>query len=169
MRRRYSRATALENIKRLREAIPNASFTTDLMVGFPGEEEDDFLDTLSFVREAGFLACHVFAYSGRRGTVAVNLPGQVSPQVKRERSDRLIREAARIGEEALRRHLKLRDLIPAVIESRDGEYYAAHSDSFVELRIPYTGEELTGAEALVRVVRTEGNVAFGEIAEIKNN
>ena len=66
MRRRYNRAVALENIRRLKEYIPSACFTTDLMVGFPGEEEEDFLETLRFVSEAGFIDCHVFAYSKRK-------------------------------------------------------------------------------------------------------
>ena len=163
MRRRYTRATALENIKRLKALIPNACFTTDLMVGFPTETEEDFLDTVSFAREVGFISCHVFAYSGRKGTAAVEMKEQVSAEVKRERSERLISEAQRIADEAIRRHVEKRASLPAVIENRAGEYWCAHSDSYVELRVSDSPKISSGMEALIKVTRIENNIAYGEI------
>ena len=163
MRRRYSRSQALENIKRLREAIPNALFTTDLMVGFPGEDENDFLDTVSFAREAQFLDCHVFAYSGRKNTPAVKMPGQIPPDVKHQRSERLIAEAKAIGAQALKDHIGARDVLPCIVESRSTFGIIARSDSYVEVRIADGADVQIGSEISVRIIGTDGNAAIGMI------
>jgi tRNA-2-methylthio-N6-dimethylallyladenosine synthase len=91
MRRTYSRERYLELVGRLREAIPDLSLTTDLIVGFPGEREDDFAETLSLVEEVGYDGAYTFLYSPRPGTEAAEtLPDDVSPEVKRERIGRLV-------------------------------------------------------------------------------
>jgi tRNA-2-methylthio-N6-dimethylallyladenosine synthase len=91
MRRTYSRDRYLELVGRLRDAIPDLSLTTDLIVGFPGETEEDFADTLSLVEEVGYDGAYTFLYSPRPGTeAAANLPDDVPPEVKRERIGRLI-------------------------------------------------------------------------------
>jgi tRNA-2-methylthio-N6-dimethylallyladenosine synthase len=91
MRRTYSRERYLDLVGRLREAIPDLSLTTDLIVGFPGEREDDFAETLSLVEEVGYDGAYTFLYSPRPGTEAAEtLPDDVSPEVKRERIGRLV-------------------------------------------------------------------------------
>ena len=74
----------------MRAAIPDLAITTDLIVGFPGETEEDFAQTLSLVEEAGFDGAFTFVYSPRYETEAASLPGQVPEEVKRERIERLI-------------------------------------------------------------------------------
>ena len=164
MRRRYTRRTALENIRYLKKLIPNATFTTDLMVGFPGEGEEDFLDTVSFAREAGFIDCHVFAYSGRRGTPAVSMPGQVPPEVKKDRSERLIAAVKEISAEAVEAHVRERKTLSVVVESRSGDNLLSHSDSYVEVVIEgESTDEACGKICDVMITRTEGNKAFGKL------
>jgi tRNA-2-methylthio-N6-dimethylallyladenosine synthase len=91
MRRTYSRERYLDLVGRLREAIPDLSLTTDLIVGFPGEREDDFAETLSLVEEVGYDGAYTFLYSPRPGTEAAEtLPDDVPPEVKRERIGRLV-------------------------------------------------------------------------------
>ncbi len=90
MRRGYTSAQYLERVRALRAAVPDVSITTDLIAGFPGETEEDFEQTLDLVREAAFDAAFTFVYSPRRGTAAADLPGQVPPDVRRERVERLI-------------------------------------------------------------------------------
>ncbi len=91
MRRTYSRARYLDLVGRLRESIPDLSLTTDLIVGFPGETEEDFAETLSLVEEVAYDGAYTFLYSPRPGTeAATTLPDDVSPEVKRERIGRLI-------------------------------------------------------------------------------
>ena len=89
MRRRYSTESFLETLRQFRRRIANPAFTTDVIVGFPGETEAEFQQTLDFCREAGFMKIHIFPFSPREGTPAVDFPDQIPPQVKKERLGRL--------------------------------------------------------------------------------
>jgi threonylcarbamoyladenosine tRNA methylthiotransferase MtaB len=95
MNRRYTRGAYLEKVARLRELIPDISLTTDIIVGFPGETEDEWRQTLDFVEQARFGHIHIFAFSPREGTKAATLPGPVSREIQRERSQQLHELAAR--------------------------------------------------------------------------
>src|SRR5207245_2771281 len=84
MRRTYSRERYLRLVGELRGAIPGLALTTDLIVGFPGEREDDFRETLEAVEEVGFDSAFTFVFSPRRGTEAATMPGQVPDELKAE-------------------------------------------------------------------------------------
>ena len=90
MRRSYRRDKYLGIIERVRAAMPDAAITTDIIVGFPGETDDDHLATMDVVREARFAGAFTFQYSKRPGTPAADLPDQVPPDVVRDRYDRLV-------------------------------------------------------------------------------
>ncbi len=90
MNRPYGRKEYLSLSGRLRAAVPDINLTTDIIAGFPGETERDFLDTLGLVRDAGLSRVHAFRYSPRPGTAAAAMPDQVPEKVRRERSARLI-------------------------------------------------------------------------------
>jgi tRNA-2-methylthio-N6-dimethylallyladenosine synthase len=90
MSRRYTREDYLALVDRIRRRVPEAAFSTDLIVGFPGETEEDFEETLSLVREARFDSAFTFAYSPRTGTPAARSPDQVPAEVKQDRLTRLI-------------------------------------------------------------------------------
>src|SRR6059036_3397427 len=90
MRRTYSRERYLRLVDELRAAIPDLALTTDLIVGFPGETEEEFEATVSAVEEVGYDGAFTFVYSPRQGTEAASLPGQVPEEVKRKRIERLI-------------------------------------------------------------------------------
>lgn len=85
MNRRYTREHYLSIVQRLREAVPDIEFTTDIIVGFPGETEEAFNDTMSLVKEVGFAAAFTFAYSPRQGTVAARMEDQIPDPVKKQR------------------------------------------------------------------------------------
>jgi len=89
MRRRYSIAKFLGKLDRMRERLPDPAFTTDVIVGFPGETDAEFEQTLGACRTAGFMKIHIFPFSARRGTPAATFPNQVSPEVRKARCDRL--------------------------------------------------------------------------------
>ncbi len=135
MKRRYNVRGALENIDRLRQIFPSAQFTTDIMVGFPGETEEDHERTKELIRKVRFLDVHVFAFSPREGTPAATYDGQVDEAVKRRRSAELIALKNEVREDVLRNICDSREPMVAVLESLDGGAYTAHSDSFVELRV----------------------------------
>jgi tRNA-2-methylthio-N6-dimethylallyladenosine synthase len=106
MRRTYTRERYLELAARMRAAIPDLALGTDIIVGFPGETEDDFRETLAVVEEVGFDSAFTFVYSPRHGTDAAAMAGQIPDEVKRDRIERLVelvqrvaaeRNAARVG------------------------------------------------------------------------
>ncbi len=90
MRRTYSRERYLDRVALIREHVPDCSLTTDIIVGFPGESEDDFNQTLELAEEVGYDAAFTFIYSPRRGTEAATLPNQIPHEVKVERMGRLV-------------------------------------------------------------------------------
>jgi len=89
MRRRYSVKRFLEKIEKMRERLDHPAFTTDLIVGFPGETEQDFEQSLAVCRQVGFMKVHVFPFSARTGTKAAEFPNQVAPHQIRERVNRM--------------------------------------------------------------------------------
>lgn len=99
MNRGYTKEGYLELVKEIRKLIPEAAITTDIMVGFPGETEAEFEETLDLVRQACFDQAYTFIYSPRRGTPAATMPGQVTREVKKRRFQELVRLQDRISRE----------------------------------------------------------------------
>jgi tRNA-2-methylthio-N6-dimethylallyladenosine synthase len=97
MRRTYNRDRYLQLVEELRTSIPDLALTTDLIVGFPGETEAEFEETISAVEEVGFDGAFTFVYSPRAGTEAAAMPEQISEEVKRERIERLIAVVQRVA------------------------------------------------------------------------
>ena len=99
MNRRYTREQYLELVAKLRDAVPGIALTTDIIVGFPGETEEDFLQTLDIVEKVRYDSAFTFIYSPRKGTPAAEMPDQVDEEVKKERIYRLIDLQNRISGE----------------------------------------------------------------------
>ncbi len=97
MNRNYTREEYLEIVKVLRGNDPHYGITTDIIVGFPGENDDDFADSMNMVGEACFLKVHAFQYSKRKGTPAARMDNQIAPEIKKSRSAALIAEADRVS------------------------------------------------------------------------
>ncbi|WP_367925380.1 tRNA (N(6)-L-threonylcarbamoyladenosine(37)-C(2))-methylthiotransferase MtaB [uncultured Ruthenibacterium sp.] len=93
MRRVYTTDEYRSVVQKLRKAFPSATFTTDIIVGFPGETDAEFAETIAFVHEIGFLKVHVFSYSRRFGTPAYDMPNQIDESIKAERNHILQKEA----------------------------------------------------------------------------
>lgn len=157
MKRRYRAAFALEAMERLRAALPRVEFTTDMMVGFPGETEENFEETLAFSEKAAFLAMHVFAYSKRKGTPAALYPNQVPEDVKRERSSRLIALGERMRQKRLLAMIERKEPLHVLFEARHGNRFYGHSDEFAEVALE-TGEDLHGRFLTVMPKREENGI-----------
>ena len=163
MKRRYSRKMALENIEHIRRNIKNAAFTTDIMVGFPGETEEDFLDTVSFVREARFLDAHVFAYSKRKNTPAESFPDQVPEDIKRKRSEDLIRVVKEVRNDVLSDIVLSGEALAVIFEEkRDGRLWYGHASTFAEV-VAESEDNLHGVEKSVIPLRLENGLIYGKI------
>jgi tRNA-2-methylthio-N6-dimethylallyladenosine synthase len=99
MRRTYSRERYLKLVGALRDGIPDLALTTDIIVGFPGETEDDFRETMEVVAEVGFDGAFTFVYSPRAGTDAAVMPDQIPDEIKRDRIERLVELVQRLAAE----------------------------------------------------------------------
>ena len=164
MKRRYNIEMVYDVIDEIRKNIKGATFTTDLMVGFPGESEEDFLETVEFVRRAKLLDAHVFAYSRREGTPAACYENQVPEAIKRERSERLIAVKNEVRDALLDAIVSLGEPISVIAEAQgDDGYYTAHSDTYVEVKFLSSCNSLSGEMLSVKPIRREGGIIFGEI------
>lgn len=151
MKRKYNRKMALAGIENLRKSIPDVMFTTDVIVGFPGETEEDFEQTLDFARRARFLMIHVFPYSKRKGTPAASMPGQIPEPVKHERLLRLSKLEAEIRKEMLDELTGSR--VEVLFETFEDHAAAGHTGNFVEVEVPAKA----GLHGTLGTVLIEGN------------
>ena len=135
MNRHGGSALIRETVKKLRERVPDIVLRTTAMVGFPGESEEDFLETVSFAREARFIDAHVFAYSRREGTPAAYYEGQIPEDVKKQRSRTLIAVKNEVRDEVLSQIVAKGETLSVVLEAYENGRYSAHSDSFVEVAV----------------------------------
>ena len=162
MKRRYNRKMALDNIRHIREMMPGVMLTADLMVGFPGETEEDFLDTMRFVSEAKLLDAHVFAYSKRAGTPAAEYDGQIPEDIKHRRSAALIAECQRVRDEILSDVVREGNPLSVILETSKGRVYQGHSDSYIEV-VTESDTDLRGRLVSVMPTHHENGKIYGEI------
>lgn len=139
MRRKYNSEMALSAIERMKSALPGVTFSCDMIVGFPGETEEDFIETVEFCRKVRFLHLHIFPYSRRGGTEAEKMPDQVPENVKHERAAELERIGSEIKTELLCDYVSAHstDTSPVYVlaeKSRQG-LTSGHSEHFVEVKI----------------------------------
>ena len=160
MRRKYNADMAMRAIELIREYIPNAQFTTDVIVGFPGETDEDFEETMRFAKAARFLMIHVFPYSKRKGTLAAQMKDQVPPEIKKERAARLSALASEIRAEILSGQIG--KTYPVLFETyRDGVAHG-HTASFIEVSVN-ADRSLTDMILDVKIVSVENNACVGVI------
>ncbi len=162
MRRKYSAERAMEKLEALRAAIPGVMFTTDIIVGFPGETEEDFLETLEFVRKAKFLKLHVFPFSPRRGTAAEKMPCPVPENVKHERSVRLIGEGELIRNEVVKEYVAQNPTDTVLFEADTNGLHSGHTANYIEVKTPLCGIS-PGTLHTVRFTCVKDGTAYGEI------
>jgi tRNA-2-methylthio-N6-dimethylallyladenosine synthase len=149
MRRTYSRERYLDLVGRIRAAIPDLALTTDLIVGFPGETDADFLETLEVVEEVGFDGAFTFVFSPRQGTEAATMPEQVPEPVKHERIERLV--------EAVQR----------VTHARNQERVGGVEEVLVEGASRTAPELLRGRTRRNTTVNFRGTAAPGELVQVR--
>ncbi len=140
MRRKYNADMALAAAERMKAACPDVTFSADIIVGFPGETDEDFRETLEFCRKVRFLHLHIFPYSKRAGTEAAVMEEQVPEQVKRERASILEAEGKRISDELTEQYItdhgeSTGRPVHVLIEKNVGKDSSGHSEHFVEVKI----------------------------------
>ena len=136
MKRKYNSTQALAAIERLRAAMPGVQLTTDIIVGFPGETEEDFAATMDFARRARFLMIHVFPYSKRAGTPATSMPDQIPNAVKKQRVAALSALATDIRGELLDELIGKKQPVSVLFETFEDGMAIGHTPDFIEMRVP---------------------------------
>ncbi len=162
MKRKYNAQMAKENICRLRRAIPEAELTTDFIVGFPGESEADFAETMDFAASAEFLQMHIFPYSRRAGTVAATMKDQVAGNIKRRRAA----ELAALGKELCQKRLSaaIGTRTEVLFETFEEGLAIGHTASFFEVEAP-SPVPLHSVLCSVRILSLNGDRLVAEILD----
>ena len=161
MKRKYDTARYLQSVELLKEAFPGCAITTDMIVAFPGETEEEFACSLEFIRKCAFADMHIFPYSRRPGTPADKMPGQHNNAVKEARS----RAAIAVAEEmsAAYRESLIGSVQQVLFEEPEGEYYTGHAPNYVKFYVP--GEDLHNEIRSVRVTGRWRDGVLGPIVE----
>ncbi len=153
MKRKYNREQVLSHVAYLKSVMPKVTFTCDIIVGFPGETEEDFLDTMDIAEKIDFLHMHIFPFSPREGTPAEKMPNQIPEELKRERARRLHTLGKTLSDARYRRAIG--ETRSVLFESREGEYFFGHAEDMLEVKMK-TDEHLQGQIFTVRLVDYDG-------------
>jgi len=131
MKRKYDTARYLESVCLLKETFPDCAITTDMIVAFPGETEEEFAESLAFIEKCGFADMHIFPYSRRPGTPADKMPGQLDNATKETRS----RVACAVAEKmsVTYRQNMIGKVYPVLFEEREGAYFIGHTPNYVKV------------------------------------
>ena len=161
MNRHYTPEEYREIVHNLRAAFPNSAITTDIMVGFPGETEEEFTESLAFEQEIGFAKAHVFVYSRRPGTAAAKAPDQVTPEDGESRSRRMIRAAGETRKTFLGRQVGRRE--PVLFErALETGVYEGYTENYTPVRAA-CGSDLSGRIVPVDLTEASDDFCFGKI------
>ncbi|MGD6967217.1 tRNA (N(6)-L-threonylcarbamoyladenosine(37)-C(2))-methylthiotransferase MtaB [Rossellomorea vietnamensis] len=162
MRRKYTMEFFAERIEKLKKALPCLAVTSDVIVGFPGETEEEFMETYNFIKEHKFSELHVFPYSKRTGTPAARMTDQIDEDIKNERVHRLIELSNQLAKEyASRFEEEVLEVIPEEVYKEDpaSGLYVGYTDNYLKVVFP-ASEEMVGK--LVKVKITKAGYPYNE-------
>lgn len=140
MNRKYTTQIYRDAVATLRKYYPEASFTTDVIVGFPGETDEEFVKTYEFLKEIDFYRLHVFKYSPRRGTVAEKMPNQIDGNKKEERSNKLIE----LSNNTENKHNKnyIDKTVKVLFEEFEDGFFKGHTTNYMMVKVAGSEEQL---------------------------
>ncbi|PLT34651.1 tRNA (N(6)-L-threonylcarbamoyladenosine(37)-C(2))-methylthiotransferase MtaB [Bacillus sp. V5-8f] len=162
MRRKYTMAFFADRLNKLKKALPGLAITSDVIVGFPGETEEEFMDTYNFIKEHKFSELHVFPYSKRTGTPAARMEDQIDEEVKNERVHRLIFLSDQLAKEyASEFEGEVLEVIPEerFEEKPESGLYVGYTDNYLKVVFP-ANEQMVGE--IVKVKITKAGYPYNE-------
>ena len=164
MNRRYTREKYLDEIKMLRSYFPDTEVTTDIIVGFPGETEDDYLQTEALVKEVDFASAFTFVYSKRQGTKAADMPDQIPEDIQKDRIMRLVELVNSLTRKKSEKYLgKTVEILCEDYDEKKGLYLGR--DEFGRMGYFTSEEDMIGKFVMLRVTKANGISLFGEITK----
>jgi tRNA-2-methylthio-N6-dimethylallyladenosine synthase len=164
MNRKYDKEKYLSLVEKLKQEIPDLSLTTDIIVGFPGETEEDFLETMDVVERADYDTAFTFIYSKRSGTPAASKPDQVPEDVVKDRFDRLLKLVQTRGHIRSSRFLGTTQEVLIEDESRDAGILTGRTEHNLLVHFPGSRDQI-GTFAQVKLTESHGFYYFGEVVE----
>ncbi len=163
MNRHYDTKKFMDRVNKIREARPNISLTTDVIVGFPGETDEDFEDCYNFIKEVGFSELHVFPYSKREGTPAASMKEQVDGNVKKARVKRLLDLSKELWIDYTSKFIG--SIQEVIVETKYGDdYVIGHSSNYLKVLLP-CDLSLLRHRVSVKITSQEGEYVHAEILE----
>ena len=159
MNRHYTRDEFISKVKMIKEIIPDISITTDIIVGFPLETDEDFKNTLDLCKIVGFSKIHAFPFSLRKGTKAEEYK-EVPAEVKKERMNQLLELDSTLEREFKEKHINTIHSI--IFEQKYGEYYVGHTSNYLEVLVQ-SDIDLTGKMVEVKIISLKDDKLYGEI------
>ena len=159
MNRKYTTLEFEEVTKRLREFFKDVNLTTDVIVGFPGETDEEFNQTYEFLKKIKFYKMHVFKFSKRDGTVAANMPNQIDGNISEERSKKLI-ELSNMNQNKYNEKYIGKDL-DVLFEEKQGDFWIGHTTNYMVVKFK-SEEKLENRILKVKICNTEGEELIGE-------
>lgn len=163
MNRHYDSAEYAQIVKNLRKAFANSSMTTDVMVGFAGESEQDFASSMEFVKSIGFAKVHVFPYSQRRGTVAAKAPNQISPQIKELRAKQMGELADSLREQFMKTQVGLTESV--LFERLRHGYLEGYTKNYTPVHITSEDASLCGQIYDVKIEKAFNDYCEGVLVK----
>ncbi len=164
MNRRYTAEEYKEAVNKIRENIKDASITTDVIVGFPGETEEEFAKTYQFLKEIKLTKTHIFKYSPRKGTKAEKMPNQIDGTIKEKRSKALI-ELNDKNENDFSKTLKGREM-DVLIEQEVNEkpnVYEGYTRNYVKVEVKSLDKNIVGKIVNIKIIEVFGNYCIGQL------
>ncbi len=160
MNRKYDKKYYFDKINKIRKIRPNMAVTTDVIVGFPNETEEDFSETIEFVNELKFTGGHVFPFSSRNGTPAAKMSGQLTKDIKHSRCKKLIAVFDELEDDYYKKHIGKSVLV--IPETYSDGYLTGHTDNY--LKVKFSGcKELIGKDVLVKLDSYENKVLIAKM------
>lgn len=159
MNRKYTTKEFMEGTERLKKAFPEVSLTTDIIVGFPGETDEEFAKTKEFLRKIDFYRMHIFKYSKRKGTKAASMPNQVAPEKQEERS-KILRDLSRENEKKHQEKYLQKEL-EVLWEEKEEEYWKGHTKNYILVKMK-SDENLTNQITKTKIRKNEIDYLIGE-------
>jgi threonylcarbamoyladenosine tRNA methylthiotransferase MtaB len=160
MNRRYSLEDYRRAVALIRESLPDAAITTDVIVGFPGETEAEFDDSYNFCRQTAFARIHVFTYSARQGTRAAEMPDQIDDRTKKDRSCKMLKLAETGAREFHRRFLG--STMTVLFEQQSDGVWSGLTENYIRVYAA-SSDDLTNELLPVRILKTVRDGVVGEV------
>lgn len=168
MKRKYNSTIAMENIMYLKQKFPDCNLFADIITGFPGETDEDFNETVEFIKAVRFLHLHIFPYSRRAGTTAFDMPNQVPENIKNQRAAYLSSLQSEIKMSVLKNYVQRGEKTKVLFETQKDGFVKGHSENFIEFICPTdktSVKNLRGTIGTVMPVSTDGETITGYITD----